>query len=384
MQHALILQLAVSGYVQADAVVYDQSSADEIDFTTGEPLNESRFLIRRARLRGDLVHDCLRAGLELDGNTVRGPAARLIAAEVGWEVAPALFTIGLFKIPFGLEVQEKTPARLFLEPSTAVRAFFPGDYDLGGKVEARWRFLRGQLAVLNGAPVGDRQFGGQDPNASKDVVGRLGIVVAPAGVTFAAGVSALFGEGLHPGQAETKDTLVWRDNNENGRVELTELSAIPGTPATPSESFERFALGGDLRVGAGLGPLLVDLYTELIWAENLDRGVEPADPRAAGRDLRELGFAVAVAVTGPRGLRLAARYDRYDPDADAADQQGAELVPLDRTYATSSLVLGWSAGRYGRVFIEYDHKRNALGRDEAGLPTTLEDDALTIRVQGEL
>src|SRR5262245_11485448 len=45
------LDLKLFGFVQADAVAYDQSSADELSYSNGAPLNQTRFLVRRARLR---------------------------------------------------------------------------------------------------------------------------------------------------------------------------------------------------------------------------------------------------------------------------------------------------------------------------------------------
>src|SRR5262245_35961115 len=46
---SLTSSVSVSGYVQADAILYDQSSLDEANPSTGEPLNDNRFSIRRAR-----------------------------------------------------------------------------------------------------------------------------------------------------------------------------------------------------------------------------------------------------------------------------------------------------------------------------------------------
>ena len=45
------LALSLSGFVQADVYAYRQDSQDQLDNGSGQPLNETRFLIRRARLR---------------------------------------------------------------------------------------------------------------------------------------------------------------------------------------------------------------------------------------------------------------------------------------------------------------------------------------------
>jgi hypothetical protein len=104
------LSVGLFGFVQADAVLYSQASVDEVDPATGAPLNETRFLIRRARLRVDADYGPVAASLELDGNTVNGPVARLIDAEASacWPrcaVEPLVMaTLGLQRIPFGFEV----------------------------------------------------------------------------------------------------------------------------------------------------------------------------------------------------------------------------------------------------------------------------------------
>ena len=72
----------LSGYIQADGVVHDASSQDEVDPSNGAPLNQTRYLIRRARLHLDIDHARMSGSLELDANTVNGPAAGLIDAEV--------------------------------------------------------------------------------------------------------------------------------------------------------------------------------------------------------------------------------------------------------------------------------------------------------------
>jgi hypothetical protein len=106
--------------------------------------------------------------------------------------------------------------------------------------------------------------------------------------------------------------------------------------------------------------------------------VMPADPVGAGRDLRELGFHVGVTQELTRYAMIGARYDRYDPDADASEQRALQRVPRDSAFSTVAVT---GALRYppGRLIFEYDHNTNALGRTAAGVPTTLADDAFTLR-----
>jgi hypothetical protein len=262
------------------------------------------------------------------------------------------------------------------------RALFPGDYDLGVQLRGGWRFLRYQLAFTNGEPVGEKSLPGRDFNAAKDLVGRLAAVGQAGPVQFDVGLSGLGGTGLHAGTPATKDVLAWRDDNEDGQIQEVEIHVVGGMPATPSANFTRFALGCDAQVSVEIprvGALTVN--GELMWASNLDRGMFVADPVALGRNQRELGWAVGLVLEMPLGFAAGARYDRYNPDSDAHDQQGAALVPIDSSISTWAFVASWRYESIGRLVVEYDHNENALGRDVNGAPTTLASDALTIRAE---
>jgi hypothetical protein len=385
------LGLGLTGFVQAD-VAFRQSSEDQINTSTGDPLNEDRFLIRRARLKATLDRTYVAGALELDGNTVRGPTARIAGAEASLKLpggagdgAPPLImlTIGLFKIPFGFEVIESDRDRLFLERSTTERALFPGEYDLGARLQGGWRFLRYSLAAQNGEPIGERSLPSRDPNHQKDWVGRLGIDSGEGGLSIVAGFSALYGTGFHRGTAATKPSIQWTDSNEDGVIDSNELRATPGRAAEPSINFPRHALGADLRLTlAALGIGATTAYGELYYARDLDRAILPADPTGAtgaiGRSYRELGWYVAVMQDLGAHATVGARYDYYNPDRDARDNQVGLVVPNDASYSTLGLVAALRSPS-GRLIVEYDINRNHLGRSVSGAPTNLRDNALTIR-----
>lgn len=344
-------------------------------------------MIPRARLRAEARRDQLVAAIELDGNTLDGATARLLGAQVGWtfvhDGAPLVTaSAGLFKIPFGAEVPAAERDKPFLEAPALARGLFPGSYDAGAMVEGRYGLARWSLAVMNGTPAGDAQWRGRDPSASLDVVGRLGAeVAAPRRWRFAVGVSALTGSGLHPGTTPTKDDLQWVDDNQNGRVDPTELVVIPGSPGEPAERFAHDALGADLAahwclcaVGTGTG------FFEVAIATNLDRGLVYADPVAAGRDLRQLGLSAGVVQDVGDHVQLGVRYDRYDADRDAMDREGVDLVTTHQIFSTLA-VMASARWRDARLVVEYDRARNPFGRGDDGAPTTRAADRVTVRAQ---
>jgi hypothetical protein len=381
----------VSGFVQVDWVVHNQASQNEINDSNGTLLNQDRFTLRRGHVRLDAEQGLFAEALEVDVNTVNGPQVRPIDAEVSvrWpeyadERLPSLVaTAGLMRIPFGFEVQELDWVRPFLERATVLRALFPGEFDLGARLWAKYRFLDWGIAVMNGSPIGSATFPDLDPVHQKDLVGRIGVdVTILPGLRLQAGVSADSGTGFHAGTPTTKDVVVWQDANGDGVVQPNEITVIPGSAATPSQIFRRFALGGDARLTARI-PVLGDLALrgEVVSASNLDRGLEVADPVGAGRDLREVGWAVGATQEITRWAAVGARYDRYNPDADANTQRGVAVVPVDRTYSTLALM---GMLRYGaeRLLVEYDVNTNPLGIAPNGAPTTLADNTLTVRAQG--
>ncbi|WP_394847789.1 hypothetical protein LZC95_10040 [Pendulispora brunnea] len=216
----------VSGYAQADWVVFRQSSQDEVNPSTREPLNEDRFVIPSARIRANVDHGLVTGMVEIDANTLRGGQVRPIDAEVSlrWPArAPvageAYFqaTLGLFRTPFGFDTQEVAQRRPFLGRSLFSDALFPGAYDLGLALRGGYRFFNYSLGILNGDPIGERAFPGRDPNQSKDLVFRIGVESNRASpFRVEAGFSGLTGAGLHVGTPPTKDVFVWRDVNEDG------------------------------------------------------------------------------------------------------------------------------------------------------------------------
>jgi hypothetical protein len=383
--------VSIAGFLQADWGIWRQSSEDQINPSTLQPINEERFLIRRARLRTTLDKTYVGGALEFDGNTVNGSTARIVGAEAsiklpGEEGSPLpllMGTIGLFKIPFGFELLQSDRDRLFMERSTAEQALFPGEYDVGARGMFNWRFVRVLAAIQNGNPLGEKAFPGRDPNAWKDFSGRVGVdTPITDDVSLAAGFSGLYGKGFHRGNPATKPTLGWKDANEDGAFSgSNELVTSPGLAATPSANFPHFAYGADAGLAVGLpGFGKAIAYGELYMAKNLDRAKLIADPLGpVGREYREFGAYVAGILQVGELAAFGLRWDTYNPDLDSTDPVRT-LVPTDLSYST----LAFAAELHnasGRLVLEYDHNKNHAGRDSIGNPTTLKDDSLVLRGQ---
>jgi hypothetical protein len=382
--------LSITGYLQSQ---YESHQDSENELRQGGALlNQDRFLVRRARIR--LVGDWQYAAamIELDGNTVRGFGFGLQKAEATLHYRPdpqklpiVQGTLGLFDTPFGYELTESPRQRPFMERSQASRAFWPGEPDLGMRISGGYGVLRYSAAALNGHPIGDKQYPGQDPISAKDVAFRFGVDGNPhPDVRVAGGVSALRGRGFHAGTDAAKGTVQWHDLNEDGVVQAYELQAIPATSATPSQTFEHWAIGADLQLQYASRLGKTKLYGELVIGQNMDRALFVADPVLTSVDSRELGFYVGVTQEITKYAIVGFRYDYYDPNADVLDKRGGKLLPYTQRMKTYSPMVGLVLPDRARLVFQYDIVQDFLARDLTGVPANLKNDAWTLRLQVEL
>jgi hypothetical protein len=385
--------LKIGGFVQAELQNH-QDSDDQLR-SGGAPLNQNRFLVRRARLSAGREWEHASLFLELDGNTTKGPAFGLQRAEAAVQYraspmpAPAVvkLTAGLFNVPFGYEIVESSRTRLFMERTQASRAFYPSEPDVGAKISGEVAWLRYDIAFLNGEPLGSQSgFAGQDPNNHKDLLVHAGVVTEPAErFRLSGGVSAMNGKGFVKGSDGTKGTLTWSDRNQDRRVTSDEIVSVSGTDAAPSYNFDRWLFGADLALALNVAPLgTTKLYGEVVLGSNMDRALYVANPTLSGNASREVGFYVAVIQEVTSYAAVGFRYDFYDPNADFLGYKSGKLVPDPQTVKTYSPMLALVLPGQARLVFQYDVVRDHLGRTDQGLPADLANNAWTLRLQGEL
>jgi len=383
--------LRLGGWLQAE-YQHNQISEDQLA-QGGAPINQNRFVLRRARVRLDRDWDYASGTIELDANTVNGITVGVRRAEASvlyrgsdpkQSIPLVMLTLGVTDNPFGYELLEPTRARLFMERTLASSSLFPTEADLALKISGAVSFLRYAVALTNGEPVNNNGFP-RDPNAAKDLLGRIGVEVQPlANLKVWGGTSFANGTGFHPGTDAGKNSLVWRDLNEDGVQTPDEVFGVPGSVATPSKNFDRWAL--DLDVGATFQSPLGEskLYAEGFVANNYDRGLFVSDPVSTGVDVRQAGGYVAalqdVTKYGVAGFRASF----YDPNSDLLETRQGEVLPLSQTIVTLSPLLGLVLKGRARLLFQYDFIFDNLGRDERGVPADIENNAFTARLQVEL
>lgn len=383
--------LSLSGYLQSQ-YQYNDSSQDQLT-QSGQPLNQDRFTIRRARvqLAGEWQYAAM--ALELDANTNSGPQVDLRKAEASLQYRPKrslppmiMATLGLFDVPFGYELVESPRTRWFTERSTASLAWFPTEPDLGLRLAGALEWFRWTIAATNGNPLGESPaFGLQDPTSSKDVVFRFGFDTTPlSDLNVAGDVSALRGKGFHPGTPATKASIQWNDYNESGILATYELVGVPGQAATPSATFDHWAVGADLRMHYRWWPGVLKIYGEVVLAQNLDRGLYVADPITTGLEQREFGWYVGALQEVQRYGMVGLRYDYYDPNSNVFDKRGGQLLPFSEAISNISPLVGLALPDRARLLFQYDFNTNAYARTPQGVPTKLQNNGWTVRLQVQL
>ncbi len=385
------LRGTVSAYLQAELQLHAESET-AVSADGRSLLQFDRFLLRRANVYADVRGPWFDLVLETTANTVNGPVFGLAQAygTLRWPRDPtddpprAALSVGLLRAPFGWQNRVGAREWGFTEPTLAVRAMFPGQSDLGARVHGALAWLRYDVAVMNGHPIGDRSFPLLAPSGPQDIVGRVGVAVRSASreTAFEAGVSALWGRGFDAGSPATPDTIAYRDVNQTGVLDPANLVLVPGHPAVPAQSFSRWALGLDAVVRARPHRRWRFMaFAEAVVAQDLDRAVAVADPVTTGVAAREVGWAVGTVHTLFDHAVVGVRVDGYDPNADFLAPQAGRLVPASQAYVTASVLVGYALDATNRVVLPYDHIADHLAVDAAGRPTDLHNDAFTARLQ---
>jgi hypothetical protein len=161
-------KIKLSGYVQARFQA--QESLD--DSGTG---GFNRFSVRRGRIKATYTGDLAQYMLQIDATTA-GVALKDAEATLfipGTKQNLSL-TLGQTKWPFGFEGPQSSGDREFPERTAVVRAFLPGERDLGAKFNGKFGVLRLNAGVFNGNGTGNTNFIGTDNDKEKDFLGRVG------------------------------------------------------------------------------------------------------------------------------------------------------------------------------------------------------------------
>lgn len=323
-----------SGYVQARWETAENSS-DSVKVTGSPaaltPANVGRFYIRRGRLK--MTYDSSpwsQAVVYFDGGTDR--TIRLLEAYVAlldpWTVDHRhQLTIGQMNVPFGYEIERSSSVRELPERSRAENVLFSGERDRGIKLVNPWtpRFET-VVALLNGGGINHPDFANTDPTQMKDFLGRARW---SQGV-FDAAVSYYGGKNVTPltgPDVETDKTRLGVDAQV-----YYELPRLGGG-----------SLRGEFYRGENANADSVKALVAAPSSGNPVTLLKPgADPTHLATDFT--GWYAMWVQNLHDKLQVAARVERFDPNADLDHDQ----------YERVSLGLNYFYDGFTRITVSYD------------------------------
>ena len=305
------------------------SSNQVVATSNGATTNPDFFRLRRARLLTEIApSDAARVIFEIDPTPPGGPGtgSRTIAREVEAQGitrfgkdAEIVWGGGIFRVPFGFEVQQSDADRPFIEMSWGEQNMLPGEYDTGAKAYGSFfdKRLQVNLAILNGVTEGERAFTLlPDLNHSKDFVARANWNFGPGDI----GVSGYVGEG----QAVDPAALRFK----NFRRDAFNLEGALHKELLPSLGMTR-------------------AYAELVLGTNMDRGTKygfavPTIPTVISDSVVSLNEqSVWVRVEQDLGHWVTAglRYDFYTPDTKTKNDGRDTYAAVAAVHFTKGLQL---------------------------------------------
>ncbi len=301
----------LSGYIQARWEMFE-TDADSVRVTgpplTLTPANQSRFYIRRARVKLTYDHSPWgQAVFQIDGGSDR--QIRLLDAYLSlfdpWTPEHQhQFWVGQMNLPFGYEIERSSSLREFPERSRAENVLFPGERDRGIKIQSRWsNRLDTVIGVYNGGGIGSVDFPTTDPTKGKDLVAR---VRGSLGFLDAA-VSGYTGRALTPltGEDVITDRTRW---GADAQYYFT-LPTLGGG-SLKAEFYRGHNVNADSVGALTIGPSTAQPF----------RILRPgADPAHFATDFS--GGYVALVQNLGESFQVAARYDAYDPDRNVDNDQ---------------------------------------------------------------
>lgn len=392
-----LAKIKVSGYVQAQWQYADSAGIQSVaggnfpgaSAATGK--SQERFQLRRGRMKTTYKTATSKYVVQID---VIPAGVSIKDAYATW-MEPWLKTFsgtaGVFDRPFGFEISYSSSSREAPERTRMYQALFPGERDLGVKLEIAPPAELGLLQYFN---FKGGLFTGMGPTANendnnKDMIGRLGFTAPFYDLNLAidGGFSAYLGK-----VTNLSDTLYALGSIDTG--------ANAGKPAMRSargdmnQESDRNILGVDMQVYYDI-PVIggLSLRGEYLWGDqpgtrssgNFYRGDVAAPIPAVVRRQVEGWYLAWIQNLGAK-FQAVARYDVFDPNTEVEGKDifvaGSGLGAADILHSTLGLgaIFHWDdatklVAYYDIVTNEEANSANAVWSKD------LNDNVFTLRMQ---
>lgn len=350
-------KIKISGYIQAQWERYDKDMVK-----TNDPNNT--FFIRRARVK--FTYEALN-GIKLvlqpdfsTGNFSLKDAYALLNIP---KLKDFTFWAGQFNRP-NYEVEYSSGQREVLERSRVIRAIYPGEREIGVKLEYIGSTipLKLQLMAMNGNFTGTQA---KDVDSKKDLMGRVvySVKLPAAGIGIDFGANGYLGGN----RAKTNKYIV----NNMGVADSINVG----------DYLDKNWVGGEIQIFADiLGGLAVKgEYIAGInsTASTIASTATIAQKKADPDKIKNFSgyYIYLIKNIGPRN-QMIARYDYYDPNTKLS----GDVAKNDLFYKT--LTLSWQhyLNDFIRISLNYEMPKNETN---ATIPKDLKDNVLGIRIQAK-
>jgi phosphate-selective porin len=350
-------KIKVSGYVQAQWENYGKDLVK-----TNDPTNN--FYIRRARVKFTYeALDGIKFVIQPDFSTGNLSLKDAYAVVNLPKLKDFTLWAGQFNRP-DYEVEYSSGQREVLERSRVIRAIYPGEREIGVKLEYIGSKipLKFQLMAMNGNFTGSQA---KDVDSKKDIMGRLVYSIRFPG----AGIGIDLGPNLYLGgnRAKTNPYI----SNSDGVIDSISVG----------DYLDKKWMGAEIQIFADLlGGLSVK--GEYITGTNSTASTIASTATMAQKmtDPNKLNnfsgyYIYFIKNVGPKN-QFVAKYDFYDPNTKlSGDAAGKSLY-----YKTVTLAWQYYPNDFIRVSLNYEMPKNETN---ATNPTELKDNTLGIRIQAK-
>jgi hypothetical protein len=388
----ILRRLKLSGYVQPQFQAASSSAGGAFSGGSFGSASTSRFTLRRGRFKVQYTNDLTLSQFVLQIDvTQNGVGIKDAYASIRdpWTRFVGL-TAGVFDRPFGFEVPYSSSMRENPERSRMAQTLFPGERELGLKLEVlpAEMLIDGEWLSYFNLRVG--VFNGTGPSANendtrKDVIGRLGVELPF--VDWHAAVDA--GVSVYHGSARSNSRRVW---SMDPAIKDFRIDSSAGNLGV---SYDRTYIGGDLQLFydvEGVGGFSVRMEAVAGRQPSTPTDVRVYTSTTADmvrRDVR--GFYITAIQNVGTQHQFIVRYDEFDPNTDVSGTDigatPASLVtPADVKVATWGFgyIFHWDDNV--KFMLYYDRVRNELVHASAAgalapFRADVKDDVLTWRSQ---
>ena len=350
-------KIKISGYVQAQWESYGKDLVKK-----NEP--DNTFYIRRARVKFTYeMTDGVKLVLQPDFSTGNLSLKDAYAVVNIPKIKNVTLWAGQFNRP-NYEVEYSSGQREVLERSRVIRAIYPGEREVGVKLEYIGLEipLKLQLMAMNGNFTGTQA---KDVDSKKDLMGRIvySVQLPGAGIGIDFGANGYFGGNRAKTNEYILNTLGVADSSFAGHY--LDKKWTGGEIQIFADFLGGMSVKGEYVSGVNSTPSTI--------AATATRVAKLADPN---RIKNFSGYYVYLLKNIGQRNQLVGRYDFYDPNSKlAGDAAGKDLY-----YKTLTLAWQYYLNDNIRISLNYEMPKNETN---ATNPSDLKDNTFGVRVQAK-